>query len=131
MLNISDIVSIHTPLNSETKNLIDNDFLKNMKPGSSLVNTARGGLIKNLDSLFMNLESGHLGSIALDVLPEEPPAQGKLINAWRNNNDPLQGRIIINPHTSYYSQESYKEIKHKAAVNALRIYEKNGPYNLL
>lgn len=131
LLKVADIISIHTPLNLETKNYINEDFIRRMKKGSSIVNTARGGLIENLDYLYNNLEKDQLGSIALDVLPEEPPLTGKLIDAWKNNNHPLQGRIIINPHTSYYSQQSYKEIKLKAAMNALRIFKNETPFNLL
>ena len=131
LLCISDVISIHTPLNNETKGMIDNAFISKMNSGSSIVNTARGGLIKNLDFLYNNLISGHLANIALDVLPEEPPLNNKLIDAWRDNDHNLQGRIIINPHTSYYSQQSYKEIKHKAALNAMRIFNNNNPHNIL
>ncbi len=131
LLAISDIVSIHTPLNAETKGIINDDFLNKMKSGASLVNTARGGLFADLDILYDALMSGEIANLAIDVLPEEPPQSGKLIDAWRDVNNELQGRLIINPHSSYYSQESYKELRTNAAKNALRIYKGETPFNIL
>lgn len=123
LLAQSDIVSIHTPLNHETKGIINSEFLSQMKEGSSLVNTARGGLFENLDILYDHLMNDQNANMAIDVLPEEPPKSGKLIDAWRNSNESINSRLIINPHTSYYSQESYLEIRRKAAENALRMYK--------
>ena len=131
LLEQSDIVSVHTPLNDETRGMIDASFLGSMKPGSALVNTARGGLLKSTDLLFDALGSGHLASVALDVLPQEPPGDDDLINAWRKAEDWVQGRLLINPHSSYYSSASSLELRRNAARNALRIYESQTPYNVL
>jgi len=118
LLSLSDIVSIHTPLTTETKAMVDEEFLKNMKPGASLVNTARGKIIKDLDLVYEYLMSGHLSCIAFDVLPSEPPSSSKLIDAWKNKLDSLQGRVTINPHTAFFSQESLIEVREKASHNA-------------
>lgn len=131
LLAASDVVSVHAPLSDETRGMIDSAFLAAMKPGSALVNTARGGLLADTAILHEALRSEHLRGVALDVLPQEPPADDPLINAWRNSEPWLRGRFIINPHTSYYSAASSRELRINAACNALRIYENQIPYNLL
>jgi len=131
LLEISDIISIHTPLNKETKGIIDQDFIKKTKKGVSIVNTARGGLFANLDVLYNALVENHLFSLAIDVLETEPPVPCKLIDAWRDVNNELQGRLIINPHSSFYSQSSFRELRINAAKNALRILNNNNPFNTI
>ncbi len=131
ILGQADIVSVHTPLNDETRAMIDASFVRSMKPGSALINTARGGLLKSTGILFDALKAGHLASVSLDVLPQEPPGDDDLINAWRKAEDWVQGRLIINPHSSYYSSASSLELRRNAARNALRIYENQSPYNVL
>jgi lactate dehydrogenase-like 2-hydroxyacid dehydrogenase len=131
LLENSDIISIHTPLSHETKGVIDQKFLSKMKYGASLVNTARGGLFKDMDLLYKALSEQRIYSLAIDVLEYEPPKPNLIINAWRNSEKWLNGRLIINPHTSYYSQESYREIRINAAKNALRIYLNEKPFNII
>ncbi len=131
MLALADIVSIHTPLTSETKDMVDEEFLKNMKPGASLVNTARGKIIKDLDIIYEYLMNGHLSCIAFDVLPSEPPTPSKLIDAWKNNLDSLQGRVTINPHTAFFSQESLIEVRDKASHNAKLVLLGQQPQNIV
>lgn len=121
LLEVADIVSMHVPLSAATDGIINQEFISKMKPGSSLVNTARGGLVKDPNDFYHALKSGHLNCVALDVLREEPPILGLLIDAWRNSEDWINGRLIINPHSSYYSQAAYKELRSNAAKNALRI----------
>ena len=70
LLNQSDIVSIHTPLTSETKGMINENFINQMKDGSILVNTARGTILKDLDLLIAPIKTGKLFTVCLDVLPE-------------------------------------------------------------
>lgn len=129
MLNECDIISINCPLNSETSGMVNNEFLSMMKDGASLVNTARGGIIKDIDVLYEALKSGVISNIALDVLPNEPPEESLLLDAWRTNADWLDGRLIINPHTAYYSDKSFYEMRYKAACNVYRMIESKPPYN--
>lgn len=131
LLEISDIISIHTPLNKETKGIIDKDFIKKTKQGASIVNTARGGLFADLEVLYNALVENHLFSLAIDVLEIEPPVSCKLIDAWRDVNNDLQGRLIINPHSSFFSQSSFRELRINAAKNALRILKNENPYNII
>lgn len=128
LLEISDIISLHVPLNDETAGMVDENFLKKIKIGSSIVNTARGKLIKDLDIIYDHLLKNRLDSFCVDVLPDEPPTHNKLIDDWRNNKI-LEGRVIINPHTSFYSKESFIEMREKAAKNVLRIIESRKPLN--
>jgi len=126
LLKESDIVTIHCPLNDETRGLINDEFILKMKPGSILINTGRGKVLYNLDCLEKHLRSGHLSAISLDVLPEEPPPfDHPLINSWKNNEDWTMGRIIINPHSSYYSEQALFEMRYKAA-ETINLYFKEG-----
>ena len=132
LLGISDIVSIHTPLNAQTRNIIDKAFINKMKPGSSIVNTARGELLADLSDLHDALKSGHMRCAALDVLPDEPPSMDhELIQAWHKRESWLDGRFIINPHSAYFSDRAYFEMRQKAALNAKRILEGETPFNII
>ena len=104
----ADIVSLHVPLNTETRGLVDARLLALMKPRSILVNTARGGVLDTA-ALLAALESGPLEAAALDVLPTEPPDAG----------DPLLGhpKVLLSPHAAFYSVEGERELRLKAAQN--------------
>ena len=129
LLNECDIISINCPLNSETKAMVDDEFISFMKDGASLVNTARGGIISNVDVFYKALKEDKLSNVSLDVLPEEPPKKSILIDAWRGKAPWLDGRFIINPHTAYYSDKSFLEMRYKAASNILRMIQGKSPYN--
>jgi len=131
LIEKSDIVSINTPLTEKTKGMVDSNFVRMMKHGSSLINSARGEIIKDLDIFYQPLKNNELNSLALDVLPTEPPEDSKLIRAWRNRESWLGGRLIINPHTSYYSSNSFIEMRTKAAENANRILLGKTPFNII
>jgi C-terminal binding protein len=122
VLSESDIVSIHVPLADETRGMVDGRFIEAMKPGASLVNTARGAIVSDLEAFYEPLRSGDLSSVALDVLPEEPPGDSPLIRAWRDREPWLDGRLIINPHSAFYSQQAYVEMRRKAAENAAMVW---------
>ena len=72
LLALSDVVSLHLPATSETRGLMNRETFAKMKPGSILLNTARGGLVVEAD-LLDALNSGHLGGAGLDVFDPEPP----------------------------------------------------------
>lgn len=130
LLELADIISLHCPLTEETRGLVDIRFLQAMKPGCFLINTARGKILQDLDLLVTPLQEKHLAAVALDVLPEEPPSfESRLIQAWKNDADWLRGRLIINPHTAYFSRQAYREMRAKAAQNAMRIIEGKTPVN--
>ena len=126
-LKNSNIISFHVPLTMETEGMINEAFINKMQENSILVNTSRGGIIDSLNCLYQGLVSGKLQSLGLDVLPEEPPnlsKKEKLLFNWINEENDLSKKIIINPHTSYYSPESYEEMRKKAALMALNCLKK-------
>ena len=67
----ADIISIHVPLTAQTRNLVSRKEISSMRPGTLLINTARGGIINEQD-LFNALESGHIAGAAIDVFEQEP-----------------------------------------------------------
>lgn len=111
LLARSDVVSLHTPLNESTRQMVDDEFLAAMKPGAVLINIARGGLI-NIDALERALRSGRLEAAGLDVLPVEPPTPATpLIEAWRHNEEWIAGRFILTPHAAFYSEAGYVDMR--------------------
>ncbi|KUJ16001.1 uncharacterized protein LY89DRAFT_618740 [Mollisia scopiformis] len=77
LLKVADCISLHTPLNRHTQDLINPRALSLMKPGSRVVNTARGEVV-NEDALIAALESGHISAAGLDVHYHEPQVSPKL-----------------------------------------------------
>ena len=110
MFRESDIVSLHVPLNPETRGMVDAKMLALMKPGSFLVNTARGAVVA-LEDLMAALDDGTLAGAGLDVLPTEPLPDGHALLR-----DP---RVILSPHSAFYSVEGEKELRRKAAQNLI------------
>ena len=78
LLAESDIVTLHCPATQQTRGLIDARRIALMKPGATLVNTARADLI-DYPAMIDALESGHLGGAGLDVFPEEPKVDARLV----------------------------------------------------
>ena len=108
LFEASDVVSLHTPLNDETRGMIDERVLRRMRPGSFLVNTARGAVVA-IDHLLDALDSGILAGAGLDVLPVEPPApESRLLG---------HPKVILTPHVAYFSAQSEIELRRKAAQN--------------
>ncbi|MEZ5739984.1 MAG: C-terminal binding protein [Burkholderiaceae bacterium] len=107
----ADAVSIHCLLNDDTRGLVGRSLLGRMKPGSYLVNTARGAII-DLDGLTQVVATDRLAGVGLDVLPVEPvPSEHPLLT------DP---RVIFSPHSAFYSVQSEVELRRKAVDNIVR-----------
>ncbi len=104
----SDVLSAHVPLNDETRGMVGARLLAMMKPGSFLVNTARGSVV-NLDHVLAALDSGQLEAAALDVLPKEPPEADHPVLR--------HPRVLLSPHAAFYSIEGERELRRKAAQN--------------
>lgn len=104
----SDVVSLHTLLNSETRGMINGRLLDKMRPGSYLVNTSRGAVV-NVDDLVAAMEGGRLDGAGIDVLPVEPIAVDHALA--------LHPRVILTPHAAFYSVEAERDLRRKAAQN--------------
>ncbi len=118
LLAAADVVSLHTPLSAETRNLIDRDAVGKMKPGAFLVNTSRGPVVE-LDAVLSGLRSGRLGGAGLDVFPVEPPTGNEpLLKALQDNDPALSGRLIVSPHSAFYSPSSLEDLRRKSAETA-------------
>ncbi len=106
-----DALTLHCPLNDNTRDMIGAYELSLMKPHAFIVNTARGGLI-NEQALADALRNGHLGGAASDVLSVEPPVAG---------NPLLAGdipRLIITPHSAWGAREARQRIVSQITENA-------------
>ena len=119
------MISFHCPLNDETRGMIDPSFLERVKSSLILVNTARGGLLESLDVLEKALRKNQIQAAGLDVLPQEPPGNHSLIEAWRNRDDWLDGRLWINPHQAFFSNQAFYEMRFKAA-ETVKLYFEHG-----
>jgi D-3-phosphoglycerate dehydrogenase len=104
----SNVVSLHVPLNAETRGMIDAKVLAGANPGTFLVNTARGAVV-DVDAAIKALDAGTIAGLGLDVLPAEPvPAGSRLLN---------HPRVILTPHAAFFSVEAERELRRKAAQN--------------
>jgi len=104
----SDVVSLHTLLNDETRGMIDGRVLRLLRPGSYLVNTSRGAVV-NIDDLVRVLEEGRLDGVGLDVLPQEPVPHGHPLL--------VHPRVMLTPHAAFYSVEAECDLRRKSAQN--------------
>jgi C-terminal binding protein len=115
LLAISRVVSLHCPLTDETRHLIRARELEQMPRGSFLINTARGGCV-DLAALPPAIVSGRLAGAGIDVLPHEPPPDDHpLLVAWRDPSHPCFDRVILNPHSAFYSEEGLTDMRVKGA----------------
>jgi len=120
LLEISDVVTLHVPETPETKNMINAETLRYMKPGSHIINYARGTVI-DIEALAEALQSGHLHGAALDVFPSEPKGKGETFVS------PIRGldNVIITPHVGGSTQEAQANIGLEVAEKLVK-YSDNG-----
>ena len=106
LLERSDFISIHVPLSEETHHLFGHKAFQKMKPGSFLINTSRGAVV-HPTALINALDANEIAGAALDVLSVEPP----------DLHDPAvhHPKIIVTPHSAFYSQESVLDLQKTAA----------------
>lgn len=116
----SDIISLHVPLSEENRDMINDDLISHAKPGLVLINAARGE-IADINAMYAGLKSGQLGSIGLDVLPEEPSnLDCPLIHAWHKEEDWIKDRVLITPHSAFYTPQSLFDMRTKGIEVALK-----------
>ncbi|MGH9379336.1 MAG: phosphoglycerate dehydrogenase [Thermoanaerobaculia bacterium] len=105
VLSRADVVTLHTPLTEQTRNLIDAAALARMRPGALLVNCARGGVVDE-EALLAALDEGRLGGAALDVFAVEPP------QSWRLACHP---RVVATPHIGAQTKEAQERVATETA----------------
>ena len=130
----SDVVSIHTPLNDETRGFVGKEAFAAAKmreierpdwKGLVVINTARGPII-DLDALHDAMRDGTVLAAGLDVLPDEPAnLNAPLISAWHRGEDWLKHRLVLTPHSAFFTPESVRDIRAFSTYTAMR-YLHNG-----
>jgi D-3-phosphoglycerate dehydrogenase / 2-oxoglutarate reductase len=122
LLSDSDFLSLHAPLTEETKHSFSEHELRSMKKTSFLINTSRGPLVDE-EALYIALKEKWIAGAALDVMEEEPP----------NWESPLLklDNLVFTPHISFYSEESYIELKTKVAESVLSILKGKPPRSIV
>jgi D-specific alpha-keto acid dehydrogenase len=129
ILPLSDILTLHTPLNADTYHLLDRRRIEHMKRGAYIINTGRGSLV-DTEALILALESGRLGGAALDVLEGEEGifyadcrsrlVQNKLLLRLQE-----LPNVLISPHTAYYTDHALSDIVENSIINCLRFERGN------
>lgn len=117
----SDVLSLHCPLTEETRGVISRDVLWRMKPGSVLINTARGAVVDN-DALAEAVASGQLSGAGLDVFPEEPRIPARLLE---------QERIVVTPHVGSNTYEDRCAMARACCVQILDALTGKRPKNIV
>ncbi|MFF7604256.1 NAD(P)-dependent oxidoreductase [Streptomyces parvulus] len=129
LLRSSDVVTLHAPLNSQTRYLLDRERIQRMKPGAFVVNTGRGALIDTV-ALVEALEDGLLGGVALDVVEGE---EGVFYADRRHahiDSKPLlrlqeMPNAFISPHTAYYTDRALSDTVEHSITNCLEFESRN------
>lgn len=114
----ADLLSLHCPVTDDTRNLVNTEFLEVMKPGSYLINTARGELI-NENALYDAIQSGRLGGAALDVFSKQPPdAENPLLSL---------PQVLATPHMGSHTDGATNAMGWKALNDCLAVLRGEEP----
>jgi len=122
LLRTSDVLTLHAPPPADRSFLVGERELATMKEGSILVNTARGALIDQ-DALVSALRTGRPGTAALDVYASEPLDPSTF--------DDVADKVILTPHMAWYTEESERDLREKAALEARRLLEGERPRDVV
>ncbi|MHC3377915.1 D-2-hydroxyacid dehydrogenase [Ligilactobacillus equi] len=131
VLKEADIITIHTPLDDSTREMLGAKEFALMKPGTIFINQARGGLV-DTEAMIAALESGHLGGVGLDVLSSESEFFWKVIE------DPAQlpadyqrlakmPNAIVTPHSAYYTQTAVRNMVMQSLEDIRRFLDGQKP----
>lgn len=121
LLGISDIISLHCPLNDKTRELINANSLAKMKQGAILINTGRGPLVNEQD-VADSLSAGHLGAYGTDVMSIEPPKSDNPLFTAPN--------AFVTPHIAWATVEARTRLV-SIAVNNLKAFANGNPINVI
>ncbi len=123
VMSQADVISLHCPLTPATQGLIGHAEIAHMRPGTLLINTARGPLI-NETAIIDGLRSGHLGGAALDVLIKEPPLGNEPILHFEHPN------LIITPHVAWAAENGQAQLVKGIEAN-LQAFHEGHPINVV
>jgi glycerate dehydrogenase len=123
LLASADVISLHCPLNAQTRHMIGASQLRAMKPDALLINTARGGLVDEV-ALVQALEQGWIAGAGFDVLSSEPPREGNPLLELRRPN------FILTPHVGWGSAGAMQILADQLADN-IDLWAAGTPQNLL
>jgi len=131
LLPHADVLSMHLPHTPESNGMMGAAQFAAMPRGSVFVDTARGTNM-DVDALYDALYSGHLAGAGLDVLPVEPPVDPvpKLLAAYRARESWLEGRLVVTPHSAYWTPEANMDIRMKGAETMVAAMG-NRPQNVI
>ncbi len=131
LLRQSDVLSVHAPDTPETRGMIGAAEFALLPERAVFINTARG-TSTDIDALYDALREGRLAGAGIDVLPVEPPVAPlpKLLLAYRAREPWLEGRLIVTPHSAYFSPEAHLDIRIKSA-ETMRAALEGRPRNVI
>ncbi|MGH7399318.1 MAG: C-terminal binding protein [Candidatus Rokuibacteriota bacterium] len=118
----ADYVSVHTLLNVETRGLIDDAFLRGMKPTACLINTSRGPVVDE-GALARALQDRRLAGAALDVFEEEPHGADSPLRTMDN--------VILTPHAAYFSSPALAQVPGRCGEEIARALTKERPLHVV
>ena len=121
LLSESDIVTVHCPLNDDSREMFNKNTFAKMKRGALFVNTARGGVMSEHD-LYEALESGHLGGACIDTLSVEPMEEDCILMGAKN--------CIMTPHIAWAPVETRQRLMGIVAGN-IRAFLNGSPVNVV
>lgn len=129
LLRQSDIVTLHTPLTTETYHLLSRERIELAKPGAFIINTGRGPLI-DTEALVAALENGRLGGAALDVLEGEggifyADCRNKAIENKLLLRLQELPNVIVSPHTAYYTDHALSDTVENSIINCRKFESRN------
>lgn len=131
LLAKADVLSIHVPQTRHTLGLIGAAQFAALPAGAVVVNTARGGTM-DFDALMAAMKTGHVAAAGLDVMPVEPPVEPvhPLLHDYRTRAPWLLGRLIVTPHSAYWTPDADWDIRIKSAETMARALT-NAPQNVI
>jgi D-lactate dehydrogenase len=126
----SDIISLHCPLNEQTKHIINAETISYLKKGVTLINTGRGGLL-DIKAVIDALKNGTIGALGLDVYEQEEKLFFKDLSSTIIQDDTIQrlmsfSNVLITGHQGFFTREAMEKIAHTTLENISNL-EKNLP----
>jgi D-3-phosphoglycerate dehydrogenase len=116
----ADVISLHAPLTSDTRHILNRERIALLKSTTIVINTARGPLIDEV-ALADGLRENRLFGAGLDVFAEEPVRSDNPLLAMNN--------VVVSDHTGWYSEESIEDLQRKAAEEVARVFDGRPPAN--